>query len=68
MTSFDPNEKGYWGEFGGRFVPETLVSPLDELTEAYYSTRDDFGFQSEFQIPVEGLRRAAFTAVSRSAA
>jgi tryptophan synthase beta chain len=49
MTSFDPNEKGYWGEFGGRFVPETLVSPLDELTEAYYSTRDDFGFQNEFQ-------------------
>lgn len=49
MTSFDPNEKGYWGEFGGRFVPETLVSPLDELTEAYYSTRDDFGFQSEFK-------------------
>ena len=49
MTSYDPNEKGYWGEFGGRFVPETLVSPLDELTEAYYSTRDDFGFQNEFQ-------------------
>ncbi len=49
MVSFDPNEKGYWGEFGGRFVPETLVSPLDELTEAYYSTRDDFGFQNEFQ-------------------
>ena len=49
MTNYDPNEKGYWGEFGGRFVPETLVSPLDELTEAYYSTRDDFGFQNEFQ-------------------
>ncbi len=49
MTSFDPNEKGYWGEFGGRFVPETLVSPLDELTEAYFSVRDDFGFQREFQ-------------------
>lgn len=49
MVSFDPDEKGYWGEFGGRFVPETLVSPLDELTGAYYATRDDFGFQSEFQ-------------------
>ena len=46
---YEPNDKGYWGEFGGRFVPETLVSPLDELTEAYYSTRDDFGFQNEFQ-------------------
>ena len=49
MNSYDPNEKGYWGEFGGRFVPETLVSPLDELTGAYFSSRDDFGFQYEFQ-------------------
>lgn len=49
MTSYDPNEKGYWGEYGGRFVPETLISPLDELTEAYFSARDDFAFQSEFQ-------------------
>lgn len=49
MASYDPNEKGYWGEFGGRFVPETLVSPLDELTEAYFLARDDFGFQNEFQ-------------------
>ncbi|MEO7672743.1 MAG: tryptophan synthase subunit beta [Pyrinomonadaceae bacterium] len=49
MANYDPSEKGYWGEFGGRFVPETLVSPLDELTEAYFAVRDDFGFQSEFQ-------------------
>jgi len=49
MTNYNPDEKGYWGEYGGRFVPETLVSPLDELTEAYFSVRDDFGFQSELQ-------------------
>jgi len=47
--NYEPNEKGYWGEFGGRFVPETLVAPLDELTEAYFTARDDFGFRSELQ-------------------
>ncbi|MBV9216403.1 MAG: tryptophan synthase subunit beta [Acidobacteria bacterium] len=43
----EPNEQGYWGEYGGRFVPETLVAPLDELTTAYFSYRDDPAFQAE---------------------
>ncbi|HVF30553.1 MAG TPA: tryptophan synthase subunit beta, partial [Pyrinomonadaceae bacterium] len=47
MTSYEPNERGYWGEFGGRFVPETLVAPLDELTTAYMTVRDDGSFQAE---------------------
>jgi tryptophan synthase beta chain len=48
MNNFQPNEKGYWGEFGGRFVPETLMSPLEELTSAYFAIRDDADFQAEF--------------------
>lgn len=44
--SFEPNERGYWGEYGGRFVPETLVAPLDELTAAYLSARDDADFHA----------------------
>ncbi len=47
-NNFQPNEKGYWGEFGGRFVPETLMSPLEELTSAYFAIRDDADFQAEF--------------------
>jgi tryptophan synthase beta chain len=47
-TNFQPNEKGYWGEFGGRFVPETLMSPLEELTSAYFAIRDDEGFNAQF--------------------
>ena len=31
----EPDENGFFGEFGGRYVPETLVAALDELTEAY---------------------------------
>ena len=46
--NYEPDEYGYWGEYGGRFVPETLVAPLDELTEAYYGVRDDAVFQAEF--------------------
>ncbi len=46
--NYQPNERGYWGEFGGRFVPETLMSPLEELTSAYFAVRDDADFQTEF--------------------
>ncbi len=48
MTNYEPNENGYWGEYGGRFVPETLVAPLDELTEAYFTYRDDASFRAEY--------------------
>lgn len=48
MNNFQPNERGYWGEFGGRFVPETLMSPLEQLTNAYFAVRDDAEFQEEF--------------------
>ncbi|HEX8247373.1 MAG TPA: tryptophan synthase subunit beta [Pyrinomonadaceae bacterium] len=48
MNNFQPNEHGYWGEFGGRFVPETLMSPLEELLGAYFAARDDADFQAEF--------------------
>ncbi len=46
--NYEPDEHGYWGGYGGRFVPETLVAPLDELTAAYYGIRDDAGFHAEF--------------------
>ena len=48
MNNFQPNENGYWGEFGGRFVPETLMFPLEELTNIYFSVKDDADFQAEF--------------------
>jgi tryptophan synthase beta chain len=43
----DPDPRGYFGEFGGRFVPETLVDPIEELERAYLSARDDEAFQRE---------------------
>lgn len=47
MTNYEPNDRGYWGEYGGRFVPETLAAPLDELTSAYFSACKDETFHAE---------------------
>ena len=43
----DPDARGYYGAFGGRFVPETLVAPIEELTAAYFAVRADDGFRRE---------------------
>ncbi|MCD5011384.1 tryptophan synthase subunit beta [Enterococcus durans] len=43
-----PNEQGFYGEFGGQFVPETLMYAVKELTETYEKTKKDVEFQKEF--------------------
>src|SRR5690554_2365614 len=43
------NKSGYFGEFGGSFVPETLVPALQELEEAYNYFKDDPEFNSELE-------------------
>jgi len=43
----DPDARGYYGAFGGRFVPETLVAPVEELTDAYYRAREDPAFRQQ---------------------
>ena len=47
--SLQPDVLGHWGRYGGRFVPETLMAPLEELTAAYLASRDDDSFQSELR-------------------
>ena len=42
-----PDASGHFGSFGGRFVPETLVAALDELTAEYHRARQDPAFQTE---------------------
>jgi len=44
-----PDAQGHFGPYGGRFVPETLVHPLQELEEEYLRSQDDPEFQREFQ-------------------
>jgi tryptophan synthase beta chain len=43
-----PDNRGYFGNYGGRFVPETLVPALDELTAAYEEAKADASFWAEF--------------------
>ena len=45
-----PDEKGRFGEFGGRFVPETLIAALDQLEAEYYQSRKDPAFQAELDV------------------
>jgi len=42
-----PNEEGYFGPYGGRFVPETLMTPLAELTRAYDRASRSRAFRRE---------------------
>ncbi|MCH2134766.1 MAG: tryptophan synthase subunit beta [Phycisphaerales bacterium] len=50
MTSVhtQPDPTGRFGDFGGRYVPETLVAALDELDQAWQASREDAEFQAEF--------------------
>ena len=42
-----PDEKGFYGEFGGQFVPETLMHAVKELTQAYEESKNDEDFREE---------------------
>ena len=43
----DPDARGYYGAFGGRFVPETLVAPIEALEREYLEARRDASFAAE---------------------
>ena len=47
ITKSEPDEHGHWGKFGGRYVPETLVAPLEELTNEFTRARHDDNFWRE---------------------
>ena len=49
ITASEPDENGHWGKFGGRYVPETLVAPLDELTKEFTRARRDIDFWHELE-------------------
>ena len=49
MTNTTPDALGHFGPYGGRFVPEALISALDELHAAYQAAKVDPEFQTRFQ-------------------
>lgn len=44
-----PDNRGHYGNYGGQFVPETLMPALEELTLAYGEAKGDLAFQEELQ-------------------
>jgi len=42
-----PDQGGHFGPYGGRYVPEVLMAPIEELEAAYLAARDDPAFQTE---------------------
>src|SRR4051794_24141754 len=42
-----PDSGGHFGPYGGRYVPEVLMAPIEELEQAYLAARDDPAFQAE---------------------
>ena len=52
--SYNVNAKGYYGEFGGAYIPEMLLHNIDELKENYNKLMIDLSFQKEFiQLHIE---------------
>lgn len=49
MSYLIPDELGFYGEFGGAYIPELLKPNVDELKEAYYALRNDSEFIKEFR-------------------
>src|ERR1700704_1775845 len=49
MVTSEPDATGHFGPYGGRFVPEVLMAPLEELENAYLWARTDTAFQAELK-------------------
>src|ERR1700678_2058923 len=45
--TLQPDAGGHFGPYGGRFVPEVLMAPVEELEKAYLEAREDAAFQTE---------------------
>jgi tryptophan synthase beta chain len=56
-SSIGPDALGHFGPYGGRYVPEVLMSPLEELEQAYAQARVDPKFQTELQALLRNYER-----------
>lgn len=50
ITTSQPDSGGHFGPYGGRYVPEVLMNPLEELEQAYYAARQDPSFHAELAL------------------
>jgi tryptophan synthase beta chain len=50
MMQFEPDAGGHFGPYGGRYVPEVLMAPLEELEQTYLAARNDPAFHTELDL------------------
>ena len=62
-----PDSGGHFGPYGGRYVPEVLMAPIEELENAYLAAREDPAFQAELIDAAAHLCRPPHAAVFRAA-
>ena len=69
MTSLRDQHGPFFGEFGGRYMPESLIAAIDELTAEYEAAKADPAFQAEFEALLHSYagRPSALTEVPRFA-
>jgi len=48
-TTLEPDAQGHFGPYGGRYVPETLMAPLEDVERAWRESREDPEFQAELR-------------------
>ena len=57
VTYQHPNEQGYYGSFGGAYIPEMLHRNVEELKEKYLDIIYEPSFQKEFQLLLKDFIR-----------
>ena len=59
-----PDRRGRFGEFGGRFVPETLTRALDQLVDEYEAAKADPKFRAELDLLLDKISARGFGSLS----
>ena len=55
VTKLEPDAQGHFGPYGGRYVPETLMAPLEDVERAWRQSREDPSFQAELRDLLENF-------------
>ena len=64
MKTYQVDENGYYGEFGGAYVPEILHQCVENLQKKYLEVLESDSFKKEFKPVTSGLCRPPFSSLS----
>ena len=65
MKTYQVDENGYYGEFGGAYVPEILHQCVENLQKKYLEVLESDSFKNEFNQVTSGLCRPPFSSLIR---